>query len=209
MLSRFCLPSLLLSATTAVVGPVLAGNIVELPSDVSVSLVAEPTVALEPGDSVTFTISVTNNGPEVVDRLSLASSFFVDEFDVAAGSVVACEGPLGVIVVDLIGGYEYLIDWDPVIPTDPALLTLDVGETRTCQFSMPLTSAAPDAYPFSFGLAGFLSDLNPSNDTATVVLHRAPSGADATAVPTLSLTSLGLLTGLVALLGGIRRRLTR
>jgi hypothetical protein len=59
----------LLSATTVVAQAALAGNIVELPSDVAVSLVAEPVVGLETGDSVTFTISVTNNGPEAVDRL--------------------------------------------------------------------------------------------------------------------------------------------
>ena len=129
MLSRFCLTSFLLIATTLVAGPVLAGNVVELPSDVSVSLVAEPTVGLEPGDIVTFTISVTNNGPEVVDRLTLSSSFFVDELDVFAGSVIACEGPLLVAVSDFIGGYEYWIDWDPVTYTDPALLTLEVGES--------------------------------------------------------------------------------
>jgi hypothetical protein len=200
MLSRFCLTLLLLIAATIVARPVFAGNIVELPSDVSVSLAAEPTVGLEPGDTITFTISVTNNGPEVVDRLTLSSSFFVDELDVAAGSVGVCEGPLGVAVSDFIGGYEYWIAWDPVTYTDPALLTLQVGETRTCQFSMPLTSAAPNVYPFSFSLAGFLSDLNPSNNSASVTLRRAV-GATATPVPTLSPFALSLLalllTGMV------------
>ena len=196
MVSRLCLLSLLLTATTVVAGPVWAGNNVELPSDVSVSLVAEPTVGVEPGDSVTFTISVTNNGPEVVDRLSLSSSFFVDEFDGAAGSVVACEGPLGVAVSDFIGGYEYFIIWDPVFPKDPALLTLDVGETRTCQFSMPLTSAAPNVYPFSFSLAGFLSDLDASNNSATITVHRA-AGSDVTPIPTLSPFALSVLAALL------------
>lgn len=197
MLSRFCLTSFLLIATTLVAGPVLAGNVVELPSDVSVSLVAEPTVGLEPGDIVTFTISVTNNGPEVVDRLTLSSSFFVDELDVFAGSVIACEGPLLVAVSDFIGGYEYWIDWDPVTYTDPALLTLEVGETRTCEFSMPLTSAAPNVYPFSFGLAGFLSDLDASNNSASVTLHREAPAAGATPVPTLSPFALSLLAFLL------------
>jgi hypothetical protein len=199
MLSRLCLTSFLLIATTLVAGPVLAGNVVELPSDVSVSLVAEPTVGLEPGDTVTFTISVTNNGPEVVDQLALSSSFFVDEFDAAAGNVGACEGPLGVAVSDFIGGYEYFIIWYPVFPKDPALLTLDVGETRTCQFSMPLTSAAPNVYPFSFSLAESLSDLDPSNNSATVNLRRASQGtATSTPVPMLSPLALAALAGLLA-----------
>jgi hypothetical protein len=199
----------LLIATTVVAGSALAGNIVELPSDVSVSLEAEPTAGLEPGDTVTFTISVTNHGPEVVDRLTLSSSFFVDELDAFAGSIVACEGPLLVSVSDFIGGYEYWIDWDPVSPTDPGLLTLDVGETRTCQFNMPLTNAAPEVYSFSFRLADFLSDLDPSNDDATVVLHRAPSGTRAAAVPTLSPSALAILAALLALLASVRRRAMR
>ena len=199
MLTRFHLLLLLLSVVT-VAGSAAAGNIVALPSDVSVSLMAEPTLGLESGDAVAFTVSVTNNGPEVVDRLSLASSFFRDELDVFAGSVIACEGPLIVSVADYIGGYEYWISWDPVSPTDPALLTLDVGETRTCHFSMPLTSAAPDVYPFSFGLADFLADLDASNNSASVTLRRAV-GLDVAPVPTLSpfaLSMLGvLLTGMV------------
>jgi hypothetical protein len=179
---------------------------VELPSDVSVSLAAEPTVGLQPGDIVTFTISVTNNGPEVVDRLALSSSSFVDELDAAAGSVAACEGPLGVDVSDFIGGYEYFIVWYPVFPKDPAVLTLDVGETRSCQFSMPLTSAAPDDYPFSFSLAGSLSDLDASNNSATVTLRRATEGAATTPVPTLSPLALALMAGFLALLASVARR---
>ena len=201
MLSRCCLPSLLLTATTVVAGSALAGNTVELPSDVSVSLVAEPTAGLEPGDTVTFTISVTNHGPEVVDRLTLSSSFFVDELDVFAGSIVACEGPLLVAVADFIGGYEYWIDWDPVSATDPALLTLDVGETRTCVFNMPLTSAAPDLYPFSFGLAGFLSDLDPSNNSVTVWLRRAPAGIPAPAPVPFSPAAFLILAMCMAAIG--------
>jgi hypothetical protein len=200
---RFALSILLL---ITVVETARAGNIVYLPSDVSVSLDATPSTGLETGDSVTFTISVTNNGPEVVDRLTLSSSFFVDELDLFAGSIGACEGPLGAAVSDFIGGYEYWLSWDPVWYLDPALLTLDVGETRTCEFSMPLTSAAPDAYQFSFGLAGFLSDLDSSNDVAEVVLRRAPSAASAAPVPTLSPFSLGLLTGMLIFVGGTRRR---
>ena len=198
MLSRFCLTSLLLIATAVVAGPVLAGNIVELPSDVSVSLGAEPTVGLGPGDTVTFTISVTNNGPAVVDRLTLSSSFFVDELDVFAGNVIACEGPLLVGVSDFIGGYEYFIVWYPVFPKDPAVLTLDVGETRSCQFSIPLTSAAPNVYPFSFSLAESLSDLDASNNSSSVTLYRAVPTGTATSVQTLSPFALSALAILLA-----------
>ena len=211
MVRSFVLPLPLLLLVTAV-GTARAasmGNIVYLPSDVSVSLDAAPSVGLETGDSVTFTISVTNNGPEVLDRLTIISSFFVDELDLFAGSVGVCEGPLGASVSDFIGGYEYWLSWDPVFYADPAHLTLEVGETRTCQFSMPLTRAAPDAYQFSFSVADFLSDLDSSNDFAGVVLERAPSVARAAPVPALSPTSLGLLSGLLALLGGIVRRVAR
>jgi hypothetical protein len=204
-ISRFVVAALLLAAgAMGTARSATAGNIVYLPSDVSVSLNAEPTTGLHTGDWVTFTVSVTNRGPEPVNQLTSVSSFFVDELDVSIGTVGACEGPLGVAVSDFIGGYEYWISWDPVTSTDPALTTLDVGETRTCQFSMPLTRAAPDSYPFSFGLAGFLSDLDPSDDTATVVLNRAPSGVNAASVPALSLSALGLLIGLT-MLAGVRR----
>lgn len=196
MLSGLGLHSVLLTATTAIAGSVTAGNVVELPSDVSVSLIAEPTLELEPWDSVTFTISVTNNGPEVVDRLGLMSSFFVDELDVSTGSVGACEGDLGAAVSDFIGGYEYFIIWYPVLPWDPAFLTLDVGETRTCQFSMPLTSAAPSIYPFSFFIPSSLSDLDASNNSATVTLHRA-TGSDAVPIPALSPFPLCILATLL------------
>ena len=204
---RLAAPFLLLVTTVGTARASTMGNIVYLPSDVSVSMEAVPNVGLQTGDWVNFTLSVINNGPEAVDRLSLMSSSFLDELDVAAGRLGVCTGPLGVIVSDFIGGYEYFIIWDPVFPKDPALLTLDVGETRTCQFSMPLTSAAPDAYSFSFSLGGSLSDLDPFNDFAEVVLRRAPPAAPAAPVPTLSLTLLGLLSGLLGLLGSIRRRL--
>ena len=202
MFHRFCLLVLFsLSVTAVVTGRALAGNIVELPSDISVSLAAEPTIGLEPGDAITFTISVTNNGPEVIDRLSIESSFFVDELDLFAANIVSCAGPLIGSVADLIGGYEYWISWDPVTPNDPNLVTMDVGETRTCQFSMPLTSAAPNVYPFSFGVAEFLTDLDPSNNSATVTLQRASGGvATATPVPTLSPLGLAMLTGSLMLL---------
>ena len=208
MLSRFSLLLLFsLSATTLVTVPALAGNIVDLPSDISVSLAAEPLIGLEPGDTIMFTISVTNNGPEVVDRLSLSSSFFVDELDVFAANIVACEGPMIVSVADLIGGYEYWISWDPVSPTDPSLLTLNVGETRTCQFNMPLTNSAPDVYPFTFGLAAFLSDLDPSNNSATVILQRASAGAAiATPVPALSPFGLAILAASLMWLAGRVRK---
>lgn len=175
-----------------------AGTI-QLPSDVSVSLTAEPSTGLESWDAITFTVSVTNLGPESLDRLGVSSSFFHDQLDVFSLVIDECEGgPFGAAVVDYIGGYDYYVFWYPVFPSTPAL---NVGETLTCRFSMALTDTAPAVYPFSFDLGGSLVDLDPSNNIATVVLRRAAPAADATPIPTLSPIALFvlavLLTGMV------------
>lgn len=177
---------------------------IQIPSDVSVSLTAEPNAGLEPGDEVTFLVSVTNLGPETIDGLVVSSSFFHDQLDVGSLTIEACEGgPLGAVVVDYSDGrFDYYVHWYPVLPSSPPL---DVGQTIACSFSMRITDTAPLVYPFSFDLGGSLVDLNPSNDSATVVLRRAGGIAVATPVPALSPFALCALAALLAGMAGAVR----
>lgn len=177
---------------------------IQLPSDISVLMTAEPSTLLESGDTITFVVSVTNLGPEPIDGLVVSSSFFHEQLDVGSLTLGACEGgPLGAVVVDYSdGSFDYYVHWYPVLPSLPQL---DVGQTLSCSFSMAITDAAPTTYPFSFDLGGSLVDIDPSNNSATVVLRRANEGAaTATPVPTLSPLSLAALVVLMAFLGCVR-----
>ncbi len=202
MLARTtCALALLLGSAYA--DQVFCGEI-PLPSDVSVSLTAEPNTGLETGDTITFGVSVTNLGPEPIDAFVVSSSFFHDEFDVYSLTVKECEGgPFSAVVVDYIGGgWDYYLHWYPALPPSPML---DVGETLRCRFSLSLTDTAPAVYPFSFDLGGSFVDLDPSNNAATVTLRRAAPAGAATPVPMLSPLALSILATLLAGMAGRRR----
>jgi len=174
----------------------LRAGTIPLPSDISVDLTAEPASNLESGQRITFTISVTNHGPEPAAPVSLGSSPIYDELDVFSATA-DCGNDLVVAVVDLNDGFYYLYDW---FPTQESPLA--VGETRYCYLNLEFTEWAPDTFSLTFSMPDFLVDLDPSNNSATVTLQRA--AAVATAVPTLSPMALVALMALTMLVGAAR-----
>jgi len=168
-----------------------------LPSDVSVALTAEPSVNLQSGERIAFTISITNRGPEPVTRLALGSSPIYDELDVNSASI-DCGYQLVLAAVDLEDSFFYIYIWYAVWPDDP----IDVGETRDCHLSLDFTPWAPSVFPVAFDMSVF-DDLDNSNNSATEFLRRPV--AVAAPVPTLSPIWLGLLVCLLMATAGIRR----
>jgi hypothetical protein len=144
--------------------------------------------------------SVTNYGDEEIPVLITGSSRYVDELTIVSVNPDECQ--LIVLEEKLSnGGYDYLMEWfvsGPEPTFDPPLAP---GETRTCHFQIALTRNTPPAFNFSFGLSKGFHDPDPSNDRATVVLHRA--AAAPTEVPTLSTAMLWLLAALFAIVGMI------
>jgi hypothetical protein len=174
-----------------------AGDVV-LPSDVSVALTAEPSTNLQSGQRVTFTISVTNHGPEPVDRLAIGSSPIYDELDVFTASSSDCEGDIILAVADLENTFYFLYTYYAAFQESP----LAVGETRNCHLSLDFTEWAPSVFPVTFAMSSFETDIDPSNNSATVFLRRPIA---VTSIPTLSPTWLVLLAGLLAAVGLMRR----
>lgn len=172
--------------------PVFAG-FVNVPADVSVGLTVEPNSGLITGQPVTFTIAVTNHGPDPVNSLLLVSSDFVDEFDLSFGSTNCPD--FGLIVTDgKTFHYNFLVR-----PTHAG--TLAVGETRICQMTQVLSSQAPDVWSFAFEIPFFYIDLNPANNIASVTLRRATAAAPPAMLPTLSVPALLALASLLLLMG--------
>lgn len=179
--------ALLLAASCAAAGQV------ELPADLSVHLSAEPDHDLVTGQPITFTLVVTNHGPEAVDNIALESSAFVDEFDL--GSAVAdCPG-LGLIVVDGKSFY-YLYMW-----IFTYLGPLQPQESRLCYITLPVGAHAPEAWTFGFFLPASYVDLNPSNNSSSVTLRRG--SPTARPIPALSPRMLLLLMLLIASMGAM------
>jgi hypothetical protein len=165
-----------------------------LPSDVGVTLTATPSANLVPGQPIDLTLTVTNYGQFPVTELPLSSSQFVDELNLISSSgdcfVVT-------IVADLQnGGFYDFLSWLVTI-SEP----FNAGETLTCHFLIALTSQAPQALPFSFGLPPDVADPNPSNDRVTVLLLRPVEP-----VPALSSVWLLLLAGMVVIAGYLFER---
>ncbi|MEO5625613.1 MAG: hypothetical protein ABIQ70_06375 [Dokdonella sp.] len=163
----------------------LKAGTVALPTDVSVALTAVPSANLQPGDRITFQISVTNHGPEAVSRVVLVSSPIYNELDVSNASA-DCGNNLVLAVVDLQSSFYYLYTWAAATVESP----LAVGETRNCFFRVDYTPEAPLAFPLAFGFPEWLFDLNPTNNLASVSLRRAVA---VKSVPALSPAWLGLL----------------
>ena len=167
-----------------------AGEVI-VPGDVAVRLTAAPSSGLYPGETISFTLSVTNLGPAPVPQLSVWSSAIHDEFTLADGT-----SDCGLItsVVDGPSDFWFYRTWyvTSKVPGDPPPLA--VGETRICHFTESLTASAPAVTAYSFGMLDKYVDPNPVNNTATVELRRA---VPATSVPTLSSRMLLLLAGML------------
>ncbi|HET6546728.1 MAG TPA: hypothetical protein VFG55_08295 [Rhodanobacteraceae bacterium] len=173
---------------------VRAGS-VPVPSDVSVDFSAEPDTGLVTGQSIYFTLSVTNHGPEPVSEAALVSTPFVNEFDGHDAST-NCQN----LITSVVDGqaYYYLLLW---YLTDQGVLA--VGETRSCQIRLVATSHMPAV--FLFGFSTLDPDINPSNDSATVTLRRAAVPI-AAPIPVLSRTISLLLIALLLVTGVFGRR---
>lgn len=196
---RLCL--LLLAWLLMAPGCARAGDI-ELPSDVSISLSAEPSSNLQAGQSITFTVSVANHGPEPADRVGAISSPVFDQLDVLGGTVTDCDGALVLAVADTEDSFYYLLYW---YATLPELEPIPAGETRSCEFVIDYTGWAPPVFPFTFDMSRFI-DANPANNVATVYLRGA---MPATPVPALSAWWRMLLVALMACIGTAALRASR
>jgi hypothetical protein len=177
----------------------LSAGTITLPSDVSVSLTAEPDSDLRSGQRITLTMSVTNRGPNPAMPVILGSSPIYDELDLNTATS-DCGNTLGLAVVDLDNGFYYAYSWVPTIDIIP----MAVGETRYCHINLDFTEWAPDTFSLTFSTPYWLVDLDPSNNSATVTLRRASEGA-ATAMPVPTLSPIGLSILAVSLMWSIGR----
>lgn len=162
---------------------------VVIPSDIAVTFTAIPNTNLSTGAPLTLTVTAANLGPQPVDTLVLESSAFTSQFNFAHASV-NCTGFV-ISVADGVTGPAQFMNWYvAAVPLGTAPFA--VGDTRTCQITLGLSSSAPLMLPFTFGLAHQFVDLNPANDSATVVLRRA-----VVSIPAMSRITLLLLAGLL------------
>jgi hypothetical protein len=167
-----------------------------LGSDIGVTLTATPNTTLVTGEPISIVLTVTNYGPQPVSQVGVVSSYFVNEFSQFVTNPSECF--LFVTVADAIPTPFYYINWDVAnVLGVPGSQPLQVGETRTCHFQFALTAEAPATVPFSFRLASYFTDINASNDSATVTLQKA-SAPPVVPVPALSPAMELVLVGLLA-----------
>jgi hypothetical protein len=168
-----------------------------------VSFTAEPDSNLQSGQRIAFTLSVTNHGLEAAAPISLLGSPIFDEFDLSTGTS-DCGQTLGLAIVDLDDSFYYAYVWSPTMVTESPLA---VGETRNCHLELELSEWAPDIFNLTFAFPYWLVDLDPSNNSATATLQRAPAGSPPVPLPSTSIGGVLLLA--TALLGLATRRLRR
>jgi hypothetical protein len=136
-------------------GASIASAGVAIPSDVSVDVQASQSTNLHPGDRITFTVTATNHGPNVISEWAFRSAPIYDELDLVTAST-DCFGQFFVSVVDLENSFYYNLNWYP--PHEPVL----VGQSIVCHVSMDYTMYAPPIYEFGCSLSSYLTDLDPS-----------------------------------------------
>lgn len=180
----------------------IAGEI-ELPSDVSIALTAEPNSDLKPGQRITLSLTASNLGVAPVTGLVAGSSPIFDELDLGTGVVVECDGRFGVAVVDLENSFYFVYRWTV---TAPDLDPLAAGETRSCQIEVDYTVWAPVVFPLTFDTTIFTDD-NPANNSATVTLLGAVAAP--TPVPMLQQGGMVALLVVLAALGTMAARRSR
>lgn len=158
-----------------------------------------------PGQTITFTLSASNHGPEVLDGFAIRSSPIRDQLGLS-GVWTDCRDMILSVSDNSDGTFHYYLTWYIDSVDTPGVLPLAVGETRRCQLRMPLLAAAPPVTPFSFGLSTYWSDLDPGNNSATVFLRR---GSKAAAVPATSALVLAILAVVLAVVVGALLRCGR
>jgi len=180
---------------------VYAGNEVPVPADIRVTLTANPSEHLIPGEPIQAVLTVTNLGPDPVQNLIIQSASFVNEYDITAFD---CQDFLLVVQDQGNGGYSYVVIWFAVGQLFSQTTQLDVGQSLTCNMTFVLTRAASLNYNVSFGLPNDYIDVNPSNDTGTVTLQQ-----DVPTVPAMGKVSLAILLFMMAVTAAVtllRRR---
>lgn len=194
----FLLPFVLFA--NALFSSMALAQTVPLPSDVSVTLTATPTSNLAPGDSIAFTMTVTNNGPSSLGAFAIVGTQISTQFYYPTSSWNDCN--LITVTGDSTNGPFWIPEW---FPSGLGENPMAVGETRVCHFTLTVTPAFPPAYSFTIGLGTLWTDPNPSNNSATVILQRAPAPPP-TPTPALSPAMLLLLAGLLTAAAAIARR---
>lgn len=167
------------------------------PTDLEVQLSAQPSAGLITGQTIEFTLTVTNHGPQAVSQVRLESSIFGDEADLNFASTSCPDFFLW--SMNSSPPFLWQFSW-----TVAAQAPLGVGESTTCHFSFAVGASAPQTWTFGFGLSAFDEDLIPTNNTATVTLRRG--GAQPAVLPSQSLFTLFLLVMGLAVLGGLALR---
>jgi hypothetical protein len=169
---------------------------VPLYTDVAVTLGATPTRNLSTGDTITFTTTITNNGPVAVGYVAIIGPQIFSEFYNPTSAWNDCG--LMTTTGDSEFGPFWVIEW---FPDGLGEAPLAVGETRTCHFTLAVAPAFPGTYSFTMMLPDYWSDIDPGNDQATVILSRA-----ITTVPMLDRWVFMMLGALVAIFGSIVSR---
>jgi len=133
-------------------------------SDVQVELSADNTRNLKTGDTIAFTMTVTNNGPQTLGYFSITGPEVFTEFYQPGTNWNYCAMLTDTGDSDF--GPFWLLVWFP------SGLTLDnpvvPGDVRTCHFSLTVAPGLPTQYLFAVGLATYFTDTNSENNTATV-----------------------------------------
>jgi hypothetical protein len=164
---------------------------VTVPADIKVTLTANQTDHLVPGQPIHASLTITNLGPNPVQNLIVQSAPVVNEYEIAA---IDCNHFFLVVHELNNGGYFYQEVWFAVGAINSQTTQLDVGQSLTCNITLSLTTAAPLSYTFSFGLPTDYIDVNPSNDVGSVVFQH-----DVPTVPAMGWVSSVILLFLIAI----------
>jgi hypothetical protein len=174
-------------ATGCLFATAAAAQPIPLDTDVAVTLSAVPTTSLVTGDQVTFTATITNNGPVSLGYVAIIGPNIRDEFAFPQGAWTDCN--IIISTADTETGPFWILEWFPNgVGTD----SMAIGETRTCHFTLTITSLFPAQYSFPMFLPTYWSDLDEADDIATVHLSRAIAP-----VPSLGPVMLALLGTLI------------
>lgn len=169
-------------------------------TDLAVTFSADPSGGLRPGDRLTFHLTVESLGPGVANGLVVSSSPIVDELDVFGISTTDCDGDVGVGVADLGDSFYYVIRWHP----GPLGGDIEPGDILGCAISIDYTASAPATFPVTFQFSSTISDQNPTNNAATVVLRGAAQ--QPAVVPAADRAGLGVLFSALAAISFFRLR---
>jgi hypothetical protein len=169
-------------------------------TDLAVAVSVDPSSGLHPGDRITFHLAVENLGPGVANGLTVSSSAILDELDVFGISTTDCNGDVGVGVADLGNSFYYVIRWRP----GPLGGDITPGDVLTCAISIDYTASAPATFPVTFQFSSTVSDQNPANNAATVVLNGAAQPPSV--VPTMDRLGMILLSAGLAVISIFRLR---